>query len=127
MNFKGSYGAGESRLCSFYWSDLRNLIKLLRDNPFTIDDAITNTFEWYSMLLYSQSTMFFTAKHNKKVIGYVFFDTIAPRRFALFNAFFRRKTLKEAAVCGRLALKFGFETWDLDVIGAVTCTENRAA
>lgn len=128
MQFRGTYGVGRYTLGTFYWSDLRKLLKVVYESEWALEDAWGDPTLYFQRHARSRYTMFFTGRDGKQVIGYGYVEQARGKHSVMVGAYARHRGCFSALVeCGKLLVGYAFENPAVARATAMHCARNRAA
>lgn len=130
MFFEGTFASKDSNhsLFSFYKGDLKHLITLACEAPYAFNDEIGDPIMHFNKLARSSRVLFFCARKERKVIGYIYVDKPPGGIFATITVFLRyRGYSADLYKTVKLAYDYVFEYTDVERIQATIAVENRPA
>jgi RimJ/RimL family protein N-acetyltransferase len=127
MRFRTVIGNGRFSLGPFYMSDVKKVARIVEENPLALEDGWGDPRKYFYSLAKDPKAMLITGRDNKKVGGFISFNFIVPGREANLCGYANRGFSEGVVECGRLALRWAFEKWELRRATAMHSVKNRAA
>ncbi len=127
MRLKGVFGRGRYTLGPFYMSDIKKVVRLIREHPLSFEDGLGDPAEYFHVLSKDKNALLMTGRDGKKVGGYITFNLIHPGRDVFFGGYAYRGNHEGVIACSKLACLYAVQTWNVRRVTAMHSVENRAA
>lgn len=127
MRFKRTYGNGRFSLGPFYMSDIKKVVGIVEQHPYSFEDHLGDPAEFFRFLARDRRCLLMTGRDGKKVGGFITFNYIIPERDAFFGGYAYRDHFNGVIACSRLAIRYATEAFRLRRVTAMHSERNRAA